>query len=709
MKKQNVIYVALLATLLLNIGGFVFSAFREVLQPQQGTSRITNILDEHGDLLKSIAAQNVTSVNGAVTVLVDTLQSPVQFENYSGHIRWNITSSHLEYSDDDSATWLDIITDTDVTYENLSTNSDVGTASNQVARGDHLHDDQYYTESEIDTQINLIEGDIDTLADQFDPDIGHEHTGTEDDGRKITHSNLSSLTSDDHTQYLLADGSRGLSADWNASHKITAAIFESTTSVGTAPLIVTSTTVVPNLNVDQVDGKDETDFLLTDGSRELTSDWDAGSHEIMAETFESDVTTGTAPLIVASTTAVSNFNADLLDNQEGTYYTNYSSLTNRPADDNFHLTLIEETSADDADEVVIYDNVSSLYRRQTRANFLTNRLQVIAEDTTLYIATTGNDTTGDGSSGTPWLTPQKALSYLADYWIPDDVTVTIQLADGTYALAAQIDIEHPCGARISIVGENTHAKSLTSIQSSSGSAGDYSIVLNLDSVADIAVNDYVLIKNAANGTTPTYVMGCHKITDVDSGNTRITVNSKHLTGVPSGAVTADITVIKTILSFASTDGIIADKGNTLGNLNKVVLVGPGSTKYGIYTMAGGIIYCGSSVGVTTWAYGFFSSFSGHIHADSTIASGNTYGFYSSLSGSLSVSSVIATGNTVGLLSSYSAGNIYASSAIATGNTTGFKAQRYGYIYAVNRVVTGNGTDFSPLENTQGNEFGYIDT
>lgn len=45
----------------------------------------------------------------------------------------------------------------------------------------------------------------------------------------------------------------------------------------------------------------------------LTGDWDAGGYEIRALTFESDVTTGTAPFTVASTTAVTNLNADLLD------------------------------------------------------------------------------------------------------------------------------------------------------------------------------------------------------------------------------------------------------------------------------------------------------------------------------------------------------------------------------------------------------------
>ena len=63
-----------------------------------------------------------------------------------------------------------------------------------------------------------------------------------------------------------------------------------------------------------------TDFLLKDGTRELTADWDAGSFKITAEQFESDIATGAAPLIVASTTVVTNLNADLLDGQHGSFY-----------------------------------------------------------------------------------------------------------------------------------------------------------------------------------------------------------------------------------------------------------------------------------------------------------------------------------------------------------------------------------------------------
>lgn len=80
-------------------------------------------------------------------------------------------------------------------------------------------------------------------------------------------------------------------------------------------------------DLSDLDADDHIQYLLADGTRELTADWDAGPHEIRAETLESDVATGTAPLTIASTTLVSNLNADLLDGQEGSYYLDSDNFT----------------------------------------------------------------------------------------------------------------------------------------------------------------------------------------------------------------------------------------------------------------------------------------------------------------------------------------------------------------------------------------------
>jgi hypothetical protein len=103
-------------------------------------------------------------------------------------------------------------------------------------------------------------------------------------------------------------------------------------ATGTAPMTISSTTVVSNLNADLLDGKHETAFVLVDGTRALTADWDAGGYEIRSLTFESDVATGTAPFTIASTTLVTNLNADLLDGLHSTSFTQvYIAATASPA------------------------------------------------------------------------------------------------------------------------------------------------------------------------------------------------------------------------------------------------------------------------------------------------------------------------------------------------------------------------------------------
>ncbi len=98
------------------------------------------------------------------------------------------------------------------------------------------------------------------------------------------------------------------------------------TAAGAGPaLTTTAQTIIEAIN--EVDGATPSGVLLADGSAPLTANWDAGAFEIRAQTFESDVTTGTAPFVVASTTLVTNLNADQLDSQEGSYYLDLANAT----------------------------------------------------------------------------------------------------------------------------------------------------------------------------------------------------------------------------------------------------------------------------------------------------------------------------------------------------------------------------------------------
>ncbi len=54
---------------------------------------------------------------------------------------------------------------------------------------------------------------------------------------------------------------------------------------------------------------------------------DIGSYDLKAQTLTSDITTGTAPLTIASTTKVTNLNADTIDGIDGTYLSSHQLFT----------------------------------------------------------------------------------------------------------------------------------------------------------------------------------------------------------------------------------------------------------------------------------------------------------------------------------------------------------------------------------------------
>lgn len=65
--------------------------------------------------------------------------------------------------------------------------------------------------SYLNTFITSVRTSVSALNDSFDGSTGHKHTGVTGQAPKIEHHNLSGLTDDDHSQYVLADGTRSMS------------------------------------------------------------------------------------------------------------------------------------------------------------------------------------------------------------------------------------------------------------------------------------------------------------------------------------------------------------------------------------------------------------------------------------------------------------------------------------------------------------------
>jgi len=81
---------------------------------------------------------------------------------------------------------------------------------------------------------------------------------------------------------------------------------------------------------------------------------------------------------------------------------------------------------------------------------------VVALDTTggvnYYISPSGNDTTGDGSSGSPWATMNKAYDFLRNKVFIGDGYIYINVADGTYTDHPALSLTLRDAARVSIIG-----------------------------------------------------------------------------------------------------------------------------------------------------------------------------------------------------------------------------------------------------------------
>jgi hypothetical protein len=143
-----------------------------------------------------------------------------------------------------------------------------------------------------------------------------------------------------------------LAADWDAgSYQVKALKFESDQATGTAPFKCASTTVCANLhaaNSDALNGLADTAFLKAAGTVALSADWDAGSYEIRAQTFESDVATGTAPLVIASETVVAHLNTSFLEgNSAATVMSMWRTFPGSPtrvSDSQFTITDTSEAN-----------------------------------------------------------------------------------------------------------------------------------------------------------------------------------------------------------------------------------------------------------------------------------------------------------------------------------------------------------------------------
>ena len=225
-------------------------------------------------------------------------------------------------------------------------------------------------------------------------------------------------------------------------------------------------------------------------------------------------------------------------------------------------------------------------------------------DTSYYVATTGSDETGDGSSGNPWATLAKAISIISAEIFASDAVVSINMAAGVYSRSTVQYLNKCTPATVKIIGATPLERNVTSVQSSSGSAHNWTYVLNMDSVSGISVGDFLLLASGVSGgTLGKCLQGCWRITDVDALNNRVTVfvTSSWATAA-SGAVSFPGFILKTVLEWTSNSGLQLDGG--VWEFDGVVLYGSTtSTNSGICLYGDGSINVSNKSCINRWLFG----------------------------------------------------------------------------------------------------------
>ncbi len=246
---------------------------------------------------------------------------------------------------------------------------------------------------------------------------------------------------------------------------------------------------------------------------------------------------------------------------------------------------------------------------------------LLTANETIYVTKAGNDSTGDGSVGSPYLTVGRSLTHIGRI-IPGAYSIEVDIGEGSFA-ESKLSFNYPYGNQVQFSGQYEDHSTLAAGNYTGITAGpagldyyDFDFTLPVDKTA--TVGDFCLVRSAVNGTYPHLTRGCHEIVGWNAGTRVITVrcyvsrdNGGHLAASNGGDVTCDITVIKTVLTFTS-HGIYIQGNIAGGSWNGLVLKGDATTDFGIWCENGASIVLGNlsggaldRAGSSGWLYHLF--------------------------------------------------------------------------------------------------------
>lgn len=190
-------------------------------------------------------------------------------------------------------------------------------------------------------------------------------------------------------------------------------------------------------------------------------------------------------------------------------------------------------------------------------------------DLTIYLDPAGSDSTGDGTSGSPWYSINKAFEYLSGKVIKADASVDILLGNGTYDWTETQTIDHPNGDRIRVIGGGSSVCTVKSTTVGTGDLIDIARLSNLKTFGYMTVedgemnllgfNDVTIVDLIMDGGLRGLEVASH--CNVSFSGISTSFSNKTFTGlnVSGSSVSASVDITgDTVQTFAYFDNCIVD-------------------------------------------------------------------------------------------------------------------------------------------------------
>jgi hypothetical protein len=203
--------------------------------------------------------------------------------------------------------------------------------------------------------------------------------------------------------------------------------------------------------------------------------------------------------------------------------------------------------------------------------------ELLTEDVTFYVSTTGSDSTGTGTSTNPYKTILKAFERIA-FIIPGNYSITISMGRGIHVLDRTIRPSWPYGSNLTVDGQRRAVATtltISNIDTAYSTDGDFTNLQYFDCDIDlsgdspeVAVGYFIRIKDATGGTNHDAIRGLHEIIAWDSGTETATIrvwSNEGVSALPSGSITATTgDVIQTVITW---EDAVADHGIDCDGVN----------------------------------------------------------------------------------------------------------------------------------------------